>query len=278
MATDPQHDQRDFFEFESIPDHGFSGGIQSERCDLVCLTVVDYLMEYDFKRQLENMFKDGKWSQYDEKVSHIVQCIGDILSDDCQEYLQMGCTQLWETNGVTLDELTWCREFSFTQRVPRIPKGAWLQGGCKPDLDWEDPDGDHCDAYEDMLIDVDDLRVVGSGGKNPVAACCAKQHRSGFATFAPTHGQTLDENYEPATASKLPARVWKEHGCTTEDSWRDQKGRNCAGYDGWLFLDGDWWNLPSEWTGGKLTPMEACCLEMNDGQIVYSVSSWLFNG
>lgn len=280
MVTDPQHDQHDFFDFESMSDHGHSASIQSQRCDLVCLTVVDYLMEYGYKTQLENLFKKRKWSKYDEKVSHLVQCMGDILSDDCREYLQMGCTQLWETNSVTLDELLWCREFHSTPRVPRIPSGAWRWGGCKPDVDWEDPDGDRCDAYEGMMIDVDDLRVVGSGGKNPVAACCAHQHKSGFVTFAPTRGQTLDENYEPTTASKLPARAWKEHGCTTEDSWRDQKGRNCADfYDGRLFLDGDWWNGCSLGrTGGELTPMEACCLEKKDGKVVYSVSSWLFNG
>mmetsp|Transcript_80538 Transcript_80538/g.218113 ORF Transcript_80538/g.218113 Transcript_80538/m.218113 type:complete len:189 (-) Transcript_80538:57-623(-) len=186
--------------------------------------------------------------------------------------------QLWERNDVTLHEMRWCREFQFTPRVPRIPRWAWVWAGCRPDLDWVDPDGDGCDAYEEMMIDVDDLRVVGSAGKSPLAACCAKQHKSGFVTYARSRWQALDETYEPETASKLPLRVWKKHGCTTEESWKDQRGRDCATfYDGRLLLDGDWWNGSPGVSGGELTPMEACCLEKADGKIIYSVSSWLFN-
>merc|ERR1740138_445480 len=101
----------EFFDFGTMPDPGSHGGTATHRCDLACITVVDYLMKFTYSRRVENWLKQKKWTNYDQKVRHLVNCMGDILADDCREYRLTGCTQLGETNGVSLGELLWCREF-----------------------------------------------------------------------------------------------------------------------------------------------------------------------
>jgi hypothetical protein len=216
------HDQDDFFAFQS--DLREPGGTQ---CDLVCVTVVDYLMQFGWTRRIESYFKEGKWTDYDRKVSHLVRCMGDLVADDCREYREIGCTQLWETGDVTLDELVWCKEYYHL--VPRIPTTAWLRTGCVPDPDWKDPQGDHCEAYADVLIEKAEFLIQGSGGKSPVDACCATHQRYRGVTFAPARVEA-GEGGEPATAWKLPADVWKSNGCIADDHWKDQAGRDCYSY------------------------------------------------
>jgi len=229
------------------------------------LTIVDYLMRFTNFRGIESYFKGDKWKHYDKKVSHLVQCMGDILDDDCRDYRETGCTHLWQSGDVRLDELVWCKQYY--DRVPRIPMGAWLRNGCVPDEDWEDPDGDHCEDYAGVLIEKDAFEVQGSGGKNPVDACCAMHHKFKGIIFAPAHGQA-DEDDEPATAWKLPAHVWKLNGCVADDYWKDRDGRTCHFYEGRDFFDWDW--LSKDLGVRSLTPMEACCLDEVRGRIVYS--------
>lgn len=261
-------DQDGFFAFQS--GSGAPGGTQ---CDLVCVTVVDYLMEFDWTRRIESYFKEGKWTNYARKVSHLAQCMGDLTADNCREFREIGCTQLWETGDVRLDELVWCKEYY--HRVPRIPMRAWLRTGCVPDPDWKDPQGDHCEDYADVLIQKGDFSVRGSEGRNPVDACCATHQRYKGVTFAPAHGQA-DEGSEPATTWKLPTAVWKSNGCIADDLWKDRAGRDCGSfYNGLEFFDWDWMNKD---IGLSMTPMEACCLDRVGGKIIYSSADWLFRG
>jgi len=261
-------DQDDSFAFQSAS--GVPGGTQ---CELACVTLVDYLMHFDWTRRIESYFKEGKWTDYDRKVSHLVQCMGDLLADGCREYREIGCTQLWETGDVRLGELVWCNEYYHL--VPRIPMTAWLRSGCVPDPHWTDPQGNTCEAYAGVLIEKSDFSVRGSEGRNPVHACCATQQRYSGVIFAPAHGEA-GGTFEPATVWRLPSDVWKWNGCSADDRWRDSAGRDCYSYyNGLEFFDWDWMSKDRLFS---MTPMEACCLDKVGGKIVYSSANWLFNG
>ena len=92
------------------------------------MTVVDYFMQFGWARRIESYFKESKWTDYDKKLSHLVRCMGDLVADDCREYREIGCTQLWEAGDARLHELAWCREYYHL--VPSIPMTAWLRTGC----------------------------------------------------------------------------------------------------------------------------------------------------
>jgi len=74
--------------------------VHNDKTTLICVHVVDYLVEKTWKRKLESYWKDGKFEDYGEAVQDLLHCTGEMHFEDgekdCKEYLDIGHTYLME--------------------------------------------------------------------------------------------------------------------------------------------------------------------------------------
>lgn len=62
-------------------------------CEALCFKVIDYLMEFTMRRQMENLAKGKRWTNWAEKMASFLNCLGDLTQVECIPYLQIGCDQ-----------------------------------------------------------------------------------------------------------------------------------------------------------------------------------------
>eukprot|EP00931_Biecheleriopsis_adriatica_P064574 TRINITY_DN39336_c0_g1_i1.p1 TRINITY_DN39336_c0_g1~~TRINITY_DN39336_c0_g1_i1.p1 ORF type:complete len:578 (-),score=79.09 TRINITY_DN39336_c0_g1_i1:33-1766(-) len=86
-------------------------------CEMLCVTVVDYLMEFSLVRQLESAMKQHRWDDYATKTKQMWYCLGDLTQPGCEEYLQLGCEELARRAPDAGPSSPWCGDVSLEKRV-----------------------------------------------------------------------------------------------------------------------------------------------------------------
>jgi len=143
------------------------------RCKVLCLTVLDYLMDYSIWRKAESFFKQNKWKTYHTKTEKAWSCLGDLTDPLCRTYLSVGCQALSKDAA---QENDWCALLELPQHVP--PSWFRLQG-CEPDPSWASG-FDDCIDYEGMPFTSDDFHVRSLDGRTPMEACCLEFNQNGL--------------------------------------------------------------------------------------------------
>lgn len=233
---------------------------EGKECNIICLTVLDYLMEYSIGRQLESTWKKRKWHNYKDKTSDFFDCLGDLTSSKCEKYLDLGCQQMFREGFRSRDELkdNWCMPNGTWNLI--IPHENWLAHGCVPDPAWTDEEDDDCEEYEGMPVSVEDVFIRGSQGKTPLEACCVTRSLKGVVYATQVQETAFDASHG------FDERFWKSNGCVPDASWMSKaSGEDCIDYEGMPANSEDMNAIDLR---GR-SPAEACCLEWRCGEIRY---------
>mmetsp|Transcript_22382 Transcript_22382/g.40320 ORF Transcript_22382/g.40320 Transcript_22382/m.40320 type:complete len:476 (-) Transcript_22382:453-1880(-) len=96
---------------------------------LLCVNIIDYLMDYSPTRWMESLLKGRKFKRYASGIGQLLACVGDLSSADCEHYLEDAC-------GETVTD-DWCNELA-RRKFLRIQEavGSMLgHNGLYPDSD-----------------------------------------------------------------------------------------------------------------------------------------------
>lgn len=105
---------------------------RQDRCEAICVTVIDYLMKFSWMRKFENALKQFRWSDYAKKAEQMWHCLGDLTQRGCEEYLQLGCKEL--TDHAVVGNSHWCTGISLEEQldesesIDNVPDDALPRG------------------------------------------------------------------------------------------------------------------------------------------------------
>jgi len=56
---------------------------------LLCVRLLDYLMQFTAARKLESLVKHDKWLNYGAATQELLDCVGDLRAPNCSQYLNL---------------------------------------------------------------------------------------------------------------------------------------------------------------------------------------------
>jgi len=83
------------------------------KCEVLCVTIIDYLMVFGTTRRMENVVKGGRWTKYKTKSLELWECVGDLQRHGCEKYLALACQELEKTRRSS----SWCSSSSLTEQA-----------------------------------------------------------------------------------------------------------------------------------------------------------------